>query len=235
MLDGNTAEFAVALRRMAIAEIEETTLGVDRQINHRADADIGQVHVAAVVVRDQRGDRLDLRRGADGADERLVRQRDLVVPLGAGLGIDMQLLDPLRQRLMQQRGLVGADKAAEARHHHRGTARLRPARHDALDIDGERIALLGTVDPDRPVLRIEIGKVEDLRGAVGLVLDRALERIVGLGRDHGTGIDGQHRLDVGAVDIVVLALLGFGNGMLGAGLALGDALVRHDRVVIPGH
>ena len=60
-LDRDAAELAIALRRMAIAEIEVGILVVDREIEDRARTDVGQVHVAAPIVRLQRSDRFDLR------------------------------------------------------------------------------------------------------------------------------------------------------------------------------
>jgi hypothetical protein len=50
LLDGDAAEFAIPLCRMAIAEIEKRALGVNGQIQDGARPDIGQIHVAAMVI-----------------------------------------------------------------------------------------------------------------------------------------------------------------------------------------
>src|SRR6516165_11610503 len=51
LLDCDAGELAVALRRMAIADIEQTALYMHGKIEDGAGRDIGQVHVAAVIVR----------------------------------------------------------------------------------------------------------------------------------------------------------------------------------------
>ena len=235
VLDGDAAELAVALGGVAVAEEEQRAGRVHRQVDDGARRHVRQVHVAAVVVRDDRGDRLDFRRGADGANERLVGQRDAVVPLDAGDGVDVHLLDDLRQRLVQHRRVAGAGEAAEFGDQAGGAGRLRPARHDLLDVDGEAVALLGALHIDRPVLRVDVGEVQHLGRQVGLGLHRAVEGVVGLRRHHRTGFYAQHRRGVGAVDIFVVALLGLGEGVMGTRLALRHAALRHDRVLEPGH
>ena len=228
MLQSHAAQFAVALAGVAVAEIEQRAGRVDRQVNDRAGADIGQVHVAAVIVRDQRGNRLDLRRHADGTDERLIGQRDLVAPFDATFDGDFDLLDALWQRRVEQRGVAGGDETAELLDQTGGADRLRAARHDRLDVDRERVALLRSIDVNRAVLRIEERKVQYLAGLVGLVLDRALEGVMGFGRDHRAGIDLQHRRRERAIDVVILPLAFFGDGIGFARPALGDPLAGHD-------
>ncbi len=168
--------------------------------------DIGQIHVAAVIVRLQRGDRLDLGRHADRADERLVGQRDLVAPAHA-VPVDMQLLDALGQRRIEHRRGTGPDQPAELRDDAGRSGRLLAARLDVVDIDGEAIALLGALDRDRSALRVQVGKVQLRRGAVALAGEHAPESVFGLDDDDPAGIDRQGRLRIGAVDVVEFPLL----------------------------
>jgi hypothetical protein len=76
---GDAAEFAVALSAVAVTEKEIGPFRLHREIGDRAWGDIGQVHVAAPVVRLQRQHGFDLRADAERADEGLERQDDLVV------------------------------------------------------------------------------------------------------------------------------------------------------------
>ena len=115
------------------------------------------------------------------------------------------------------RGVGGADQPAELGDQRRGAHRLRPARLDRLDVHRQHVALLRALDRDRPVLRVDERHVEHLRRQVLLGLDRALERVVRLGLDQVAGPDAQHRLGVGAVDVVVLALHGLGQAVQFAG------------------
>jgi hypothetical protein len=85
-LDGDAAEFAVALPAMAIAEKEIGSFHLHREIGDRAWGDVGQVHVAPPIVRLQRQHRFDLRAEAQRADEGLERQNDLFVEAHAALG-----------------------------------------------------------------------------------------------------------------------------------------------------
>ena len=79
---------------MAIADIEQTAFDMHREVQDRAGRDIRQIHVAAVIIRLQRRNRLDLGGNSDGSDERLVGQRDLVTPAHA-IPVDMHHPHPL--------------------------------------------------------------------------------------------------------------------------------------------
>ena len=156
------------------------------QINDGSGCDIGQIHVAAVIVRLQRGDRLDLGRHADRADERLVRQRDLVAPAHA-VPVDMQLADAFGQRRVQHRGGAGPDQPAKLGDDAGRSGRLLAARLDVEDMDREAIALPGALDCNRTALRVQVWKVQLRRGAVALARERAPESVFGFDHDDPPG------------------------------------------------
>ncbi len=189
--------------------------------------DIGQIHVAAVIVRLQRGNRLDLGRDADGADERLVGQRDLVIPAHA-VAVDMQLLHALGQRRIEQRRRGGSDQPAELRDDAGRSGRLLAAGLDVADIDRKAIALLGALDRDRPALRVEIGKFSFAVGlSVSLVRTPPNASSVST-TTTSPGLDRQRRLGIGTINIVEGALLLDREAAGRAGRALCDRALRHD-------
>ena len=51
MFQRDAAKLAVALTGVAVSEIEQRAGRVDRQVDHRTDADIRKIHVAPVIVR----------------------------------------------------------------------------------------------------------------------------------------------------------------------------------------
>jgi hypothetical protein len=61
VLDGHAAKFAVSLGRVAVAQVEKAAGRIDGKIDDRTGANVRQIHIAAIVVRLQRRDRLDLR------------------------------------------------------------------------------------------------------------------------------------------------------------------------------
>src|SRR4029079_11211704 len=68
-------DLAVALERVAVAEVEEPALGKDGEIDRHACAEAAVVHVAAVLARGRTRDRLPLRRrDAEAAEHRIERQ-----------------------------------------------------------------------------------------------------------------------------------------------------------------
>ena len=79
-LDGGDADFAVALRAVAVADRKQRAVGEDRQIERRAGDQLLVVHVAAVAARRRRRDHAPGRRRRDRhhAEER--PQRNLLPP-----------------------------------------------------------------------------------------------------------------------------------------------------------
>ena len=173
--------------------IEIGVLVLDREVDDGARRHVGQVHVAAPVVGLQRGDRLDLGRDAERADEGLVGQRDPVVELARPASVTSIFFTRSGSGCVEHRGVGGGDQAAELRDQRGGADRLRPARHDRVDVDREHVALLRALDRDRPVLRVDEGHVEHRRRQVGLGLDRPLEGVDGLGHDPVAGPDAAAR------------------------------------------
>ena len=110
---------------MGIADVEQRTGCADRQIRDRAGPHVRQVHVAAVIVRRQRVDGVDLGRAAQRADVRLVGQRDTVAPVDVIL-VDLNLAHLLGQRLVEGRGVVGAGEPTELLDHAAGAAGWGP-------------------------------------------------------------------------------------------------------------
>src|SRR5262249_42255058 len=79
--ESGAADLAVALQRMAVAEIEERALVKDRQINSRALADVRRVHVAAEIAWPESGPRLlALRRYGHAPEHRLQLDLDALHP-----------------------------------------------------------------------------------------------------------------------------------------------------------
>jgi hypothetical protein len=218
---------------VAIAEIEIGVLVVDREIDDGTRRDVRQIHVAAPIVRLQRGHRLDLRADAQRPDEGLIGQRDLIVELDAFF-CNFHLLDPLRQRRVEERGVASGNQAAELGNQRRGADGLRPARLNIVDVDAEYVALFRTFHRDRSALRVEEGDVQELGRLVALLLDRTLERVLGFGNHDVARLDLHHRIGIGAIDIVVFPLLRLGQLVRAAGLAFGDGLSAHIGSVQPG-
>src|SRR3546814_17714206 len=104
---------------------------------------------------------LDFGRCPDRADERLVRQCDPVAPVDAVL-VDPDLSDLLRQRGVEDRGAPGTDEAAELGDEASRADRLRPERLHRMDIDGEAVALVGTLYRHRAAWGIGVGEFPDL-------------------------------------------------------------------------
>ena len=205
---------------MAIADVEKPALAAHREIKDRAGRDVGQIHVAAMIIRLQRRDRLDLGRDADGADERLVGQRDLVAPAHAVL-VDMHFPDPLRQRRIEHGGRRGPNQAAKFRNDAGGAGRLRAAGLHRMNDDGEAVALLNTAYRDRPALRVQERKPQFRGRTILFAGDDAAERILGLDHDDIARVDGQHGLGVRPVDIMKRPLRFDGEFMALAGLSFG--------------
>ena len=197
-------------------------------------AHVGQVHVAAVVVRRQRVDRVDLGRAAQRADVRLVGQRDPLAPVHTVL-VEVDLADLLGQRIVQRRGVVGTGQRTEVRDHAAGAAGVRAPRQHRLDVDRDGVALLGTLHHDRSVLRIQEGHVQLGGQAVLLGGDLALEGVARPDHDPVAGFHVQHRLRVRAHGVVIGALQGLGEVVRRADGAAGHAPLGHDRGVEPCH
>ena len=142
---------------------------------------------------------------AERADERLVGKGDLLVEAYALLG-DFHLLHPLGQRVVQQCGMRRSNEAAEFLDKRRRADRLLPARNDRVDVDCEHVALFGALNGDRAALRIEEGKVQQLRRAVALLCYLSLEGVLCFRDDDVARLDPEHRLGIRPVDVVVVAL-----------------------------
>ena len=103
-----------------------------------------------------------------------------------------------------------------------------------MNVDGQAIALLDAADGDRAALRIEKRKLQFRGRTVLLAGDDAAEGIFGLHHDDVAGIDREHGLGIGPVDIVEVALRRDREFVAFAGLTLGKAALRHDRGLEPG-
>lgn len=118
----------------------------------------------------------------------------------------------------------------------RGRARrLWPARQEGLDVDGERVALLGALHRDGAVLRVDEGHGQDLPGQVVLGPDRAAEGVARLDRDDVARHDAQDRGGAGALDVVVGALRRLGQAVAGSCSAPRDPAACHVRRLEPAH
>src|SRR3546814_8372064 len=177
---------------MAVAKIEKRARSLDRKIDNGPRRHVRQVHVTTVIVRLERRDCLDFGRCPDRADERLVRQCDPVAPVDAVL-VDPDLSDLLRQRGVEDRGAPGTDEAAELGDEASRADRLRPARLHRLDIDGEAVALVGTLYRDRAALGIAVGEVQDRGWLITIRLDLTFTRIMDFAADYRARPDPAHR------------------------------------------
>jgi hypothetical protein len=83
-------------------------------------------------------------------------------------------------------------------------------------------------------LRVEKGKFQFGSRTVLLAGEDAAEGIFGLDHDDVAGIDREHRLGIGAVDIMEVALRRDGQLVTFAGLAAGEPALCHDRGFQPG-
>src|SRR5450631_282263 len=218
---------------MTIADIEQAAFGMQRKVKDRAWGYVRQIHVAAVIVRLQRGNRLDLRRNPDGADEWLVGQNDLVAPAHA-VSVDMHHPHPLRQRRIEHRGRSRSDQPAEFRNDAGLPGGLRAAGFHCVNMHGEAIALLDAADGHRAALRIEKGKLQFRGRTVLLAGDDTAEGVFGLDHDDVAGIDREHGLGIGPVDIMEITLRRDRKLVALAGLTLGEPALCHDRSFQPG-
>ena len=134
---------------------------------------------------------------------------------------------------MEHRGRARAHEPAEFRHQTRRAGRLRAAGLDPLDENSEAIALLGSLDGDRPALRVEIWELQFLARLIPLGFERATECIQRFDRDAVPGLDLQHGFDVGAVDVVELPLLRLAQAVMVSRFFTGAAARRQDRIFDP--
>ena len=107
----------------------------------------------------------------------------------------VELVDPgqLGQRLLQQRGPVGAGERAEERD--RGRRAPVAGRDQVGDVQRERVAGLGALDVERAGLRVDLGDVQHLGRAVRRAPQPAGERVLGPQPQHGAGSDPVRRRD----------------------------------------
>jgi hypothetical protein len=101
-------------------------------------------------------------------------------------------------------------------------------------VNRQAIALLDPVHRDRTALRIEEGKFQLRARAVLFAGDDTAEGIFRLHRNDISGIDGQDRLGIGAVDIVERSLCRDRELVAFSAPRLGEAPLRHDRSLEPG-
>src|ERR1700680_4617149 len=88
---------------------------------------------------------------------------------------------------MEQRRGVGGTQRAEQRD---GGGRAPvPGRLDGHEMDGQGVARFGALDVERAGLRVEVGKLADLRDQVGLAAHPAGETVLGEHLQHGRGPD----------------------------------------------
>src|SRR5215212_2175816 len=143
---------------MTIADIQEAALCVHRKVNNRTRSDIRQIHVAAVVIRLQRGNGFYLRRNSDGADEWFIRQNDLVAPAHTVL-VDVHFPDALGQGRIEQRRRRRSDESSEFRYDAGRAGRLCPPCLHSLNMHSQAVALLHALDGNRSALRVEKWKI----------------------------------------------------------------------------
>src|SRR5712671_112372 len=103
-----------------------------------------------------------------------------------------------------------------------------------MDLDGQAITLLDAADGNRAALRIEKGKPQFRGWTVLLAGDDAAEGVFRLHHDDIAGIDREHRLGIGPIDIMEVALRRDGELVALPELTFGKAALRHDRGHEPG-
>src|SRR5208337_4612528 len=223
---GDAAQLTVALPAMAIAEKQIGALGLHRKVGYRPRRDIGKVHVAAPIVRLQRKNRFDLRADAERANEWIEWQRDLVVEANA-LFRDHVFHHPLGQGRVQHRRPGVPDQAAEFRYEGRCPDRLWSTRDNPFDPHAKHVAPFRALDEDGPILRIDEGHLELLRGSVVDRLDRAPESVQCLSDHHVARRDRQDWVGISSIDVLVRPLCRLGQMMLLADASTSNTLPRH--------
>jgi hypothetical protein len=179
------ASFSVALRGVRVADREQRTGHLDRQIELGALGDVAHVHVAADVAR--RNDAVQPRfgeRDADGAAHRL-EWHAAARPVHRGLEALVDL--PVVQVRIGE--LIGQQPEA------RDVAGPAPARRlERQHGDLQRVARRGALDEHRPGDRVDAREVElDQIGRGRLAVQLARGGIDGLEVHHLAGRDAQRR------------------------------------------
>src|SRR5262245_21683396 len=186
------ADFAVALKRVPVAEIEQRAIMKDRQIYGRALADVGSVHVAAEIARPESGPGFfALRRDGHAPEHRLQLDLDAFHPAAgkieyADVALTVEFPDEAFGRdgvVEHRRAAVVGERAEAWRMGRNGRVAIRAQLQDLYD---ERVVGGRAFDIKRP----------DLAGprAARPLVPVAPQRI---GFDYVARLDAQNRLALG--------------------------------------
>src|SRR2546421_9293450 len=157
-LDPGADDLAVALERVAVADVQEAALGEDREVDDDALAEAAIVHVAAVLARSCARDRLSLRRrDAEAAEhriegglaERLEPRRRVVEARSSALEVELPPVLAVPRAELRDEARVDDVRGDQAAGH--------PARAvgpDPLEAHTEGVAPLRALDVERPGLRV---------------------------------------------------------------------------------
>src|SRR5437879_5323118 len=102
-----------------------------------------------------------------------------------------------------------------------------------MDVDCQTITLLHSAHRYRTALRVEKGEFQFRSRTILFAGDNTAESVFGLDRHDVTGIDCQHRLGIGPVNVMVLTLSRDWEFVVFAGASLRKAALRHDRTEQP--
>jgi hypothetical protein len=168
---------------MAIAQREQRTFGVDAEVDRRSSPYFGAVHVSSERLRHQHI--AGFARGGSyshSSVEGLQRQPGGVVRIErlvddfARIGINRVHPCPFRQRVLERGRVSGTSQGAEEGHG--GGDGPIPGGLDSDQVNRQRVARFGTLNPKGSGLRIDEGVNNRLTGEIGLRSDLAAEGIL---------------------------------------------------------
>src|SRR5262249_30027871 len=185
--ESRAADLAVALQRVAVAEIEESAVVKDRQINGGAFANVGRVHIAAEIAGPQSSPGFfALRRHGHASEHRLQLDFDTLhlavrKVQDADVSFAVQLPDEAlgRSGIIEHRGATVVGERAETRRMRRNS-RLA-IRTQLQDFDDQRVVGSRAFDVNRP----DLARPRAARALVPVAPQRT-------GFDYVAGLDAQN-------------------------------------------
>src|SRR6476619_7415473 len=182
--DCGATGFAFALAVVTISEGEQRTGDIDPQVAGRANGHLWGVHVSAECLGHQGAaylapcwgdpDRTEHRVDGQVHGEVAALRRE---PQRACGGIVFVYVGPLRQRRLQRGTGGNAGQPAEERDQRRRTPGA--CRSQIGQVDRQRVARLGALDPERPGLRVQVLGVERSGGHVVAAGDASAVGVLG--------------------------------------------------------
>ena len=182
------AQLSVPLARVRVTGEEKRSRYEHRKVDRASGSRVTDVHIAAMGVGRQRGHRLERGGRAESSEKRTPRKAQVVSAGQCPVG-ELVEVQPLGERVVQQRGRSRSGQASEERD--KATDRPVAGRLDGVDPDGKRVARLGTFDVYRAGLWI-YPVVQHPAGQIFGSADASSERVLRVDDD---GFARRHRGD----------------------------------------